>query len=151
MISESFSQVPREIAGPMIKDFFTACEFFSYMPDPPHEVPWSCHALVRAYMELRELRVLLAWQPTDGLWGLSNHAWLEYTHSKQTVILDLYPVGSLSGPVLSLKPPKVVISLFQQRENFYNRKDLDRFDQEALVAMRLYRESRVANTNGEGP
>lgn len=78
----------------------------SYLPRLPF---WSCSALARA--AVRVLPFKLEWTVMDGTFGPSHttrHSWLEHRlvsmpngSMREGFILDIAPVGVVSGPILS--------------------------------------------------
>lgn len=61
---------------------------------------WSCHVLSRGVLRLWNLEAQ-GWRVHDGIFRERfNHCWLEKVDGNLVLILDVYPVGTMGGPLL---------------------------------------------------
>lgn len=100
--------------------------WLDWLPDSPEREDglWSCHAVARA-VKFKWSVTFRDWVVVDGHFRTSQHCWLAY----KVVILDMYPVASLGGPVLL--DGSFWGQVFRPEKNFYNEKELDEFDRQA--------------------
>jgi hypothetical protein len=90
------------------------------LPDPIGEGDdslWSCHVIARA-VKLNWSTELKEWGVADGRFAVGTHSWLEFNSrlrgAELRLVLDLYPVASMGGPILVDASPSA------PWERFYN-------------------------------
>jgi hypothetical protein len=103
-----------ELKAALLHDLAAAQRFMEALPERTELGPdgknllWSCHGVVRALRALapeHPFALTLMWRVMDGSYGSRgyNHSWLEVgsaTDRSYWLLLDVYPVGALSGPIL---------------------------------------------------
>ncbi len=87
----------------LVADRAYAQALFEMLPDPAQGL-WHQPAVVRAIRTLGKERLKLDWTVVDGFYQNSKrpHSWfaVESPPTNTTFILDVYPVGTMSGAVL---------------------------------------------------
>lgn len=91
---------------------------------------WSCHGLCRAAIKKWKL-LEDNWQVKDGFFsGHYQHSWLK----RAGLILDIYPVGSMGGPLLvSTSGPWG--KFYEERQEPFPTSRQKVFDEEALAIL----------------
>lgn len=93
---------------------------------------WTCHALTR----LVKPQLKLPWEIWDGVFAdFRNHSWLEIHTKASYFILDVYPIGGLSGPLLLDAESREWRRLYACPR--YTEANFATFEQEAAIARAL--------------
>lgn len=63
---------------------------------------WTCHGLVRGLHTRFASQFRTPWEVEDGFYGPDRytHSWLTHGQRYDGLILDVYPIGALTGPQL---------------------------------------------------
>jgi|CXWL01.1.fsa_nt_gi hypothetical protein len=114
------------------------------LPDNPgkkdDEALWSCHALTRA---VREKWRLHEWSVKDGFFARKGcqHSWLFVgpTEKHPSLVLDVYPVASVGGPILvdTLSLGSAWRDLYIETEGVYFLPQKKKFEAEAAKILKL--------------